>query len=261
MLHKNEVRRTSKRRLLLCLTTVCAALLLIAIPIAGTAADEAAPAWEEYAKEMRELEHSHGSYTDWPVAEKEKLISALVEMDYIHRSAATDWLFGGVMSDEDKSALADQIMLRFLGGDSNALVSKDGVNAIRWDLITYAILGRPDVWTHEQRVWFQDITNMYRDSVDPDMYVLPNDNDLPEAEAVRLAKAEIISAYAMDEDYLDRFMPSAVLCAVTPSDTSDSDRRIWRVAFNYYDYGRPNGRTSVTWYSATVDQNGIAAID
>lgn len=257
---KNDVKRISKRRLLPCLTAVCAALLLIAIPLAGIAADEAALTWEEYVKEVRELEHRCGSYTDWQVADKVKLIGALVDMDHIHASAATDWLFSGDMSNEDKSALADQIMLGFLGGDGNHSVSKDGAKAIQWDIITYAILGDSAVWTHEQRVWFQDVTNMYRESVDPDMYVLPNENDLPEADAVRLAKAAIISAKGLTADALDRFMPKTALLAATSTDASDGNERLWYVSFLYYEYGQADGRTLLQSYGATVDENGIVTI-
>ena len=160
----------------------CFALVLFLVP-AYANVGATSLTWEEYAKEVRMLEESIGFYEDWPIAQKEKLIRALVDMGHIRESSATAQFLEASMSEENRHALADQIMLRFLGGDSNPFGSKDGVRAIRWESLTNVILGKPSTWTLKERVWYQQMTNMFGRE-DPDTLVLPNEDDLPEKEAV-----------------------------------------------------------------------------
>ena len=160
----------------------CFALVLFLVP-AYANVGATSLTWEEYAKEVRMLEESIGFYEDWPIAQKEKLIRALVDMGHIRESSATAQFLEASMSEENRHALADQIMLRFLGGDSNPFVSKDGVRAIRWESLTNVILGKPSTWTLKERVWYQQMTNMFGRE-DSDTLVLPNEDDLPEKEAV-----------------------------------------------------------------------------
>lgn len=234
----------------------CFALVLFLVP-AYANVGATSLTWEEYAKEVRMLEESIGFYEDWPIAQKEKLIRALVDMGHIRESSATAQFLEASMSEENRHALADQIMLRFLGGDSNPFVSKDGVRAIRWESLTNVILGKPSTWTLKERVWYQQMTNMFGRE-DPDTLVLPNEDDLPEKEAVAIAREAIINAYDLAEDALDRFMPDANLY-VTNSELFDEgprpNYRRWNVSFLYYEYGT-DGPTILHNYLATVDENG-----
>ena len=237
--------------LFLCLTLSCAS------------SHAATLTWEDYAREVRTLEESIGIYANWPIAEKENLIQALVDMGHIRESSATGELFEARMSEENRHRLADQIMLRFLGGDDNAFVRKDGVRAICWEAMTDVILGNPSGWTLKERAWYQQITNMFGHE-DPDIFVLPNADDLSEKEAVAIARAAIINAYDLTEDALDGFMPDADLYITNSrffGGEGRPDYRRWRVNFLYYQYGREDGRTLVQSYSAIVDQNGHVIAD
>ncbi|MCI5957450.1 MAG: hypothetical protein MRZ54_10740 [Clostridiales bacterium] len=191
------------------------------------------------------------------------MIQALVDMGHIRESSATNELFEASMSEEHRHQLADQIMLRFLGGDGNAFVRKDGVRAICWEAITDVILGDPSTWTLKERAWYQQITNMFGRE-DPDIFVLPNADDLSEKEAVAIARAAIINAYDLTEDALDGFMPDTVLYIINSrcfGAEARPDYRRWRVSFLYYQYGREDGRTLVQSYGAIVDQNGHVIAD
>lgn len=191
------------------LSFICLTLFLC-LTLACANSRAATLTWEDYAREVRTLEESIGIYANWPIAEKENLIQALVDMGHIRESSATGELFEARMSEENRHRLADQIMLRFLGGDGNAFVRKDGVRAICWEAMTDVILGNPSGWTLKERAWYQQITNMFGHE-DPDILVLPNADDLSEKEAVAIARAAIINAYDLTEDALDGFMPDADL--------------------------------------------------
>lgn len=243
--------------------TIFCLTLFFCLTLACVTSCAATLTWEEYAKEVRTLEEGIGRYADWPIAEKEKLIQALIDMGHIRKSSATIQLFEASISEKSKHHLADQIMLRFLGGDSNSLVSKDGVYAICWEAMTDAILGNPSTWTLKERVWFQQVTNMFGRE-DPDTLVLPNDGDLPEKEAIARARAAIINAYGLAEDALDSFMPDADLYITNSSLFDEAPRpnyRRWRVHFIFYQYGQENTGTLVQNYAAIVDQNGHVIAD
>ncbi|MEG0270881.1 MAG: hypothetical protein RR821_11590, partial [Clostridia bacterium] len=231
-------------------------LVLLNFMITCAAIGETADTWEEYAQGMRTLEENIGLYVDWPVTEKEQLIRSLTDMGYIRESSVTAELFEASMSEENKHQLADQIMLRFLGGDGNALVRKDGVRAIRWETITDVVMGSPSTWTLKERVWYQQLTNMFGHE-DPDILVLPNSDDLSEKEAVAIARAAIVNAYGLANDALDCFIPDADLYITN----GNSGYRRWRVNFLFYRYGQENGRTEVESYAAIVDPNGHVIAD
>ena len=161
----------------------------------------------------------------------------------------------GDLSTESKHALADQIILRFLGGSSNALVRKDGVRAVRWNTLTNAIMGDPSTWTLEEKVWYQQLSNMFGHK-DPDTLVLPTEEDLSEDEAIEIARSAITHAYGLQEDALDGYLPSALLY-ITENDYGDydprPDYRRWNIQFLSYQYGDV---TACNAYTAIVDENG-----
>ena len=176
-------------------------------------------------------------------------------MNAMSESAASRRLLEGDLSTESKHALADQIILRFLGGSSNALVRKDGVRAVRWNTLTNAIMGDSSTWTLEEKVWYQQLSNMFGHK-DPDTLVLPTEEDLSEDEAIEIARRAITHAYGLQEDTLDGYLPSALLY-ITENDYGDydprSDYRRWNIQFLSYQYGDV---TACNAYTAIVDENG-----
>lgn len=204
---------------------------------------------------VRMQEEAKGIYADWDIADKQDLIESLIQMNAMSESAASRRLLEGDLSTESKHALADQIILRFLGGSSNALVRKDGVRAVRWNTLTNAIMGDPSTWTLEEKVWYQQLSNMFGHK-DPDTLVLPTEEDLSEDEAIEIARSAITHAYGLQEDALDGYLPSALLY-ITENDYGDydprPDYRRWNIQFLSYQYGDV---TACNAYTAIVDENG-----
>ena len=225
-------------------------MLIVMFLIPKTVLAENALSWETYAQKVRIQEEAKGIYADWDIADKQALIEALIQMNAMSESAASRRLLEGDLSTESKHALADQIILRFLGGSSNALVRKDGVRAVRWNTLTNAIMGDPSTWTLEEKVWYQQLSNMFGHK-DPDTLVLPTEEDLSEDEAI-----EITHAYGLLEDTLDGYLSSALLY-ITENDYGDydprSDYRRWNIQFLSYQYGDV---TACNAYTAIVDENG-----
>ena len=230
-------------------------MLIVMFLIPKTVLAENALSWETYAQKVRIQEEAKGIYADWDIADKQDLIESLIQMNAMSESAATRRLLEGDLSTESKHALADQIILRFLGGSSNALVRKDGVRAVRWNTLTNAIMGDSSTWTLEEKVWYQQLSNMFGHK-DPDTLVLPTEEDLSEDEAIEIARSAITHAYGLQEDALDGYLPSALLY-ITENDYGDydprPDYRRWNIQFLSYQYGDV---TACNAYTAIVDENG-----
>ena len=230
-------------------------MLIVMFLIPKTVLAENALSWETYAQKVRIHEEAEGIYADWDIADKQDLIESLIQMNAMSESAATRRLLEGDLSTESKHALADQIILRFLGGSSNALVRKDGVRAVRWNTLTNAIMGDPSTWTLEEKVGYQQLSNMFGHK-DPDTLVLPTEEDLSEDEAIEIARRAITHAYGLQEDTLDGYLPGALLY-ITENDYGDydprPDYRRWNIQFLSYQYGDV---TACNAYTAIVDENG-----
>ncbi|MEG1884496.1 MAG: hypothetical protein RR224_12395 [Clostridia bacterium] len=247
---KQRKPTTTRKRLWHMALTLFVAALMIVIPC--TVLAEEMGSWKTYVKEIRMQEEAKGFYADWDITDKEALIEALVQMKAMRESAATRRLVESSLSVESRHALADQIMLRFLGGGSNDVVRKDGIRAVRWNTITNVIMGDPSTWTLEENVWYQQVTNMFGHK-DPDTLVLPVEGDLTEDEAMEIARTAIAHAYGLPEDLLDGFLPSALLYATENDFNARPDYRRWSIQFLSYQYGDEIG---FDVYAATVDENG-----
>lgn len=143
-----------------------------------------------------------------------------------------------------------------MGGSSNAFVKKDGVKAIRWESITEVVLDKPSTWTAKERVWYQQVMNMFGRK-DPDTFLVPTADDLPEQRVVAIASEAITNAYNLPDDALDGFMPDMDLYIANRTVTGDpprSDYRRQNVIFEQYRYDQ--GNTTIRSYSAIIDQNG-----
>lgn len=144
-------------------------VLAIALILITVTAFAASLLWENYAAEVKTIEHEQGDYQKWPLEEKISLAQNLVDMGHIQESEKTTKLFDDATPEGDKQMIVDDLMLE--------LTDMDDVSEINFDMITYAIMGFFETWTPEQRVWWQGITDMYRISDSVDTLVTPTAED------------------------------------------------------------------------------------
>lgn len=142
-------------------------VLVIVLVLAAVTALAAALLWEQQVVPMKEIEQAEGDYVNWSISQKQALIRALIDSGNIEETAETARLFDDSTGETEKQAIANQLVLTLTG--------QTDVKEINVDIITYAIMGSTDTWTLEQRVWWQQVTNQFRNSGDdPDILVTPN---------------------------------------------------------------------------------------
>jgi len=222
-------------------------ILVMVLILTAVAALAATLIWEDYAAEVKQIEHEQGEYEQWPLDEKLSLIRNLIDMGYLEENADTAKLFSDTASQEDRQTLADAIMLELTG--------QKNIHEINLDIITYAILGPENTWTSEQRVWWMGITNMYREADDPDTLITPGGGEISEEDAIAIAKAAILEAYGLDENALDNALPVADLYVTDQR----PDYKRWNIQFQLFKEGTDN--YLVRSYIAIVDENGNVIAD
>ena len=142
-------------------------VLVIVLVLAAVTALAVALLWEQQVVPMKEIEQAEGDYVNWSISQKQALIRALIDSGNIEETAETARLFDDSTGETEKQAIANQLVLTLTG--------QTDVKEINVDIITYAIMGSTDTWTLEQRVWWQQVTNQFRNSGDePDILVTPN---------------------------------------------------------------------------------------
>ncbi len=222
-------------------------VIAIVIMMSGAVAVAAALLWQDYVPQMKQTEHELGDYVEWPAARRIQLAKDIVAMGYLDESTDTQILSSETATEQDKTAAADRLML--------LLTKQDDVKEIHSHLITYAIMGNPDTWTPEQRVWWDSIVTMYGDDGATDTLIVPTAEVLSETDAIAIAETVIQEAYGFDDAYMANLHPVANL--YTTDERPDYKR--WDIQFKKYREGSSTYVEKV--YSAIVDENGEVISD
>ena len=241
IMKKIEGERTVKKKLSV------ATVLMIVLLLACTVALAATYLWQDYLIDVKRQEYSVGDYCDWPDAMRITLASDLVQMGHIPHSEQTEILLDASVPEPERAAAADSLIL--------ALIGETDVREVHSNTITFAIMGYMDTWTPAQRAWWYGITEQLTDTGATDTIIAPTEDDLPEQEAIAIARDAIIEAYGFPDGFLDNLHPVATLYV---TDQRPEYRR-WLVQFMQYKEGTYH-YLEHEW-AAVVDENGQVIAD
>lgn len=226
-----------KKKLSMAMILTIVTILITATAVAATLI------WDKYVIDLKKREQSQGEYAQWEIQSKQDLIKSLIEMGYIQESDETRKLLDDTTNKDEQEKIADKLMM--------LLTNQTDIKEINADIITYSIFGPESTWTSEQRVWWQQVTNMFRNTEsDIDSFVLPDKGDLPESQAIAIAKAAILKAYELPADALDKARPVANMYVTKER----PDYRRWDIQFQIYKEGTSDYLERV--YTAVVDMSG-----
>lgn len=124
------------------------------------------------------------------------------------------------------------------------------------ETVTFQVdVQNPDTFTPEERVWQQKSDRSKPHNQADDTFVNPTSDDLPEAEAVAIARNAVIQAYDLPEDALDhsRTVSNMYVTNQRP------DYRRWFIQFQVLKEGSDNYVEK--FYSCIVDQEGRVIAD
>ena len=124
------------------------------------------------------------------------------------------------------------------------------------ETVTFQVQAQnPDTFTPEERVWQQESDRSKPHNAAADTFVNPMKDDLPEAEAVAIAKSAILTAFGLPDNGLDyvRVVTNLYVTSQRP------DYRRWFIQFEVLKEGSDS--YVERFYSCIVDQEGQVIAD
>ena len=203
------------RKISVILAIVLALLAVSPVSFAAT------PLWKEAGEKIAPMEKEHDYYDTWDPSLKAELVRILYEAEELQDDADAARLVNGEeMTDGEKGALCDRVVLRYLDTTRDDLVSLESlISELR------GVYGGTPAWSVEDKYWYNELlrkNGMLSSAEDPD-YILPEDGDISQEEAVRIARNLLESKGDWDLD-------SGVLC---PSfELRAPEQRVWTIWYD-----------------------------
>jgi hypothetical protein len=202
------------------------ALAIVLILAAITALAAIVLEWRDAAYYLQK-ESSQSPFQTWTSTEKSALVSSLVEDGAILESEEVRLLLSGALNDDAEGELAERIMMEWLAAP---------VDHVAFRPIVEKIWGAFSGWTLEQKAWYtQTLTEAGIQSPDMEMFVLPENDAMPqqEAEAVAITYAELwmgvkpgaFAAYPVISEYV--IFPDKKAVDGASVYTTEGQRPVW----------------------------------
>ncbi len=173
-----------------------------------------------YFSGYAQLESIHGEYSNqWPTSAKKQLVELMLDSDVrIDQQKATQ-LLETKLSETEQDMLADDI----LGSYFASIEYKDTFNIMQYEL------GNFDSWNYEEKAVLTSLLSQYGYYNDAwPQYMLPQADDVQEAEAIQIAKNILISNYQDISIILD---DGIVYSSFVQSSLEYGDDSIWIIEF------------------------------
>ena len=168
-----------------------------------------------------ETEKTDGYYEEWPAEKRVQLVNNLVADGYIDKTSDVNKLQDKALSNEEKIALADKIMVEFTGSK---------VYDLSFLFIMQAAWGPFTDWTKEEQAWYsQQMVEMGLQGKDHTLYVMP-EGRIDEAQAIEIARKEVAKGFAIEESTLDDYAVTTTFQVPEFAEEGD-DQPYWCVEF------------------------------
>lgn len=175
-----------------------------------------------YLEQIASMEKEHGLFYQWETVDRVKLIDILIEGGGMEPDMRTDRLMSGDLSDEETNDLIVEILADWMDAQPRE-------NIVSFHSIMNTVWGDQTTWTLEQKAWLtqQEIYMGKFSGAESFMHVLPDEKDLPQAQAVRIAKDAITLARGLSADALDAHTLWVDLVARRDL----PEKRMWQITF------------------------------
>lgn len=216
----NEGGSPVKKKFSTALVLAMVLMLLAASAVAATLL------WKDAGERVAPLEAQNGYYDTWNTDAKLELVRALCDLGELEDDPDAQRLLTGDLTDEEKDALADQIMTAYVNGTADTVTLMS---------ILEKLHGPMESWSMEDRVWYSGLladNNMLTDETT--RYTLPAGEELTQPQAVESAKAFL---HGLGVENLDDASVEATMYE-EPNDHWYGDmqiayagRRVWSIIF------------------------------
>ena len=228
---RNRVLRKAKgeepmvKKISMTLVIALVILALAAVAVAATVL------WKDAGEKVAELEGEYGYYDTWDTATKIELVRDLYEMDALKGNADAERLLKDEgMTDAEKDSLCDRIMLDYIGEDRVDLICLETILSTLRD-----VEGGTPAWSVEDKYWYNQMLDKYGMLTEEDApFVLPQEGEINQEEAVRIARTLLESVSDWDLD-------DGVMSPYFEEDPEFPGQRIWTIWYDLRINGEYNG--------------------
>jgi hypothetical protein len=191
--HLAESKENPIMKKKLSLALVIAAVLLIAL----SAVAFALVSWNKAAEKVAEMESDHGFFDTWTSADKVELVRILHDAGQLSADKRYAKLLTGELSETEVARLSTEIITEWIDLPESV---------VTFQSISERMNGSLSGWSIEDKAWLtQTLLNYNLQSPEDNVFVSPQSDDIPEHEAVRIAKNALSDAYGLTEGYLNGF--------------------------------------------------------
>ena len=188
---RNQEEKKKMRKKIPAAAVVIALILLLSV---GTAV-ALSLGWGHIEQAM-DVAVESGFYENWSLDTKINLIESMKDDGLTVSERDMKELKGGALSQKEKTALADRILTDYYGDEEY----------LYYYTMAVAEWGEPQTWTLEQRYWFyqkQREKGLLKDFSWIDL--LPEQGDLSQLEAEKIAKRAVAEAYGLTDEEMERY--------------------------------------------------------
>ena len=197
------------------LVIVMLSMLLIATAIAASV-------WNTFFEPVVSIETENGSFSTWPLQEKLKLLDLMQQNGIELPEEAMKQLSDDTITDDKKEQIVTEIIVDRYGRE----------DAISHISIMEDVKGMMETWSLEDKAWYSQVMQKYdRLGGDPQINILPGENDLSEEEVLQIAAKALADARGIPMDTLD-LQGANVWFYLYPANDVDNPR--WLMEFAGY---------------------------
>ncbi|MBR0515078.1 MAG: hypothetical protein IJK06_12615 [Clostridia bacterium] len=213
-------------------------VIALVILVLAAAAVAATVLWKDAGEKVAELEGEYGYYDTWDTATKVELVRDLYEMEALKGNADAERLLQGEgVTDAEKDALCDRIMLDYIGEDQVDMICLETILSTLND-----VEGGTPAWSVEDKYWYNQMLEKYGmlTSEDP-KFILPEEGEINQEEAVRIARTLL-------ESKSDRDLDDGIMSPYFEEDIAG--RRIWTIWYDLRTDGEFRGNPLYVYLKA-----------
>ena len=170
-------------------------LVVTLVLVLMTATAVAATVLYRYYAQNIAVEAVHGYYQAWPLEEKIAMVDRMLEEGIVVDTAQAGQLHGGSLTDEEKEAIADEIVIGYYGEGHDSALS--AANIMEHDM------GQINTWSLEDQAWFseQQLKSGHVQAT-YEFHKMPGENDMPADEAIAHARDLLTEVFDIDIEEL-----------------------------------------------------------
>lgn len=201
-----------------------AAMILVMVLILIAAIAVASVVLKEYYEKAFSTQNEKGYYQQWALTDKIALIDRMVKNDFDIDHEMVAKLSDTTLSENEKNALADAIVIGYYGEGHDGALSV--VNMMEKDM------GEVSSWSLEDKAWVSEQQQQGQYANIEEIHILPQEGDITPEQAIAKANQLLCEQYDISEDEVASYRVTLDLMQLTDDSSAPSKKQgVYQIAY------------------------------